>query len=185
MNPPGKSNFTRNLIALNHLHACGFESWLLKPGMGFAEPEKWWHDRGTRPTRHEGLDLCGFRKKADGEQQLGAGTLVPPLYGGRLVNIIDDFLGRTVIVDHGFSNPAGQSLHGFYAHLLPAAGLHSGAVLSEAAGLGTIAPANKLCPAHLHISTVWIAPNFPVERLTWPDFAEQPGFQPCDPWIFI
>ncbi|MCK4837442.1 MAG: hypothetical protein KAS94_01500 [Desulfobulbaceae bacterium] len=185
MNQLCKSNFTTNIIALNQWQDCRFKTWLLKPGMGFAEPDKWWRDQGARPTLHEGLDLTGFQDNANDEYHLTEGTMVPPLYGGRLVNIIDDFLGRTVIVDHGLSNHAGHSLHGFYAHLSPAAKLKNGTVLNEAAGLGTIAAGNKICPAHLHISTVWISPDFPVDRLGWPDFAEQEGFKPCDPWPFI
>ena len=185
MNPLRKSNFTTNLIALNQLHDCGFKAWLFKPGMGFGEPEKWWSDQGARPTRHEGLDLTGFQDKANGEYLLTEGTIVPPLYGGRLINIIDDFLGRTVIVDHGISNQAGLSLHGFYAHLAPTAKLKTGALLYETAGLGAIAAGNHICPPHLHISTVWISRDFPIGQLNWPDFTEQEGFLPCDPLVFL
>lgn len=185
MNPPGKSNFTANIIALNQWHNCGFKGWLLQPGMGFAEPDKWWSDRGARPTRHEGLDLTAYQDKANGEHPLTEGTIIPPLYGGQLINIIDDFLGRTVIIDHGIINRQNQNLHGFYAHLSPAANLKSRAILNATDSLGTIASGNHICPPHLHISTVWISRDFPVERLSWPDFNEQEGFQPCDPLIFL
>ena len=185
MNPHSKSNFTTNLTALNHLNDCGFKAWLLKPGMGFAEPDKWWGDQGARPSRHEGLDLTGFLDNANGEHQLTEGTIVPPLYGGRLINIIDDFLGRTIIIDHGISNRAGQTLHGFYAHLTPSDKLKTGAVLYEDEGLGTIAAGSHICPAHLHISTVWISRNFPIGQLNWADFIEQEGFHPCDPLVFF
>jgi hypothetical protein len=185
MNPHNKSNFTTNLLALNQLNNCGFKTWLLKPGMGFDEPDKWWGDRGARPTRHEGLDLTGFLDNANGEHQLTEGTIVPPLCRGRLVNIIDDFLGRTFIIDHGITNRQGQSLHGFYAHLIPTDKLKTGAILNEDEGLGSIAAGNHICPPHLHISTVWISRNFPVDQLSWADFTEQEGFQPCNPLVFL
>ena len=180
-----KSNFTGNLIALNHLNSLGFKSWLLKPGMGFNDTNKWWGDQEARPSRHEGLDLTGFLDNANGEHQLTEGTIVVPLYGGRLVNIINDFLGRTIIIDHEITNRQDQSLHGFYAHLSPTAKLRTGAVINEAAGLGTIAAGSHICPPHLHISTVWISGNFPLGQLSWADFTEQEGFQPCDPLAFL
>jgi hypothetical protein len=185
MNPVNKSNFTRNIIVLNRLNGLGFKDWLLKPGMGFGEPEKWWPGQGIRPTPHEGLDLTGFLDHNHVEHRLPTNTIVVPLFRGRLVNIIDDFLGRTVIIDHQIINRYDQSLHGFYAHLLPAAQLTTGADLHEEEGLGTIAAGNQICPPHLHISTVWVARNFPVGQISWADFVGQEGFQPCDPLGFL
>ena len=185
MNPPRTSCFIANLIALNQWHDYEFRTWLLKRGMGFNDPSKWWGDQGARPTRHEGLDLTCFRDNAGNEQQLTAGTIVPPLYEGKVINIIDDFLGRTVIIEHRLSNQTGQILHGFYAHLTPTAKLKTGAFIDDTAELGMIAEGNRICPAHLHISMVWISRDFPVDCLSWPGFTEQEGFHPCDPLVFI
>lgn len=185
MNHPRQSSFPANLITLNQWQNCKFHTWLLKPGMGFTEPHKWWGDKEARPTRHEGLDLTGFRDNSGGERQLTEGTIVPPLYEGQVVNIIDDFLGRTVIINHRLNNPAGQTLHGFYAHLNPTDKLAPGATVQETEALGAIAAGNHICPPHLHISMVWISRDFPIEQLKWAGFIEQEEFHPCDPLSFI
>ena len=180
-----KSNFTENIIALNQLTGLKFKTWLLKPGMRFGDPDKWWASEKPRPTLHEGLDLTAFLDNANGEYQLTKNTIVPPLYRGRLVNIIDDFLGQTVIVNHEIVNLKGESLHGFYSHLSPTDKLKAGSIVNETESLGTIAAGNHFCPAHLHISTVWISGDFLIGELSWPDFARQKGFQPCDPLTFF
>lgn len=185
MNHTAKSNFTDNLLSLNHLNDFGFKTWLIKPGTVFADPDKWWIDQESRPALHEGLDLTIFIDNKNNERRLTENTTVPPLYRGQLVNIIDDFLGKTVIVDHGIINRKGSRLHGLYAHILPTTKLEIGAVINEDEGVGTIAKGNHICPAHLHISTVWISREFPVERLSWTDFAKSKGFYPCNPLDFI
>lgn len=185
MNHPRRSHFTANLITLNQWQNNNFHRWLLKPGMGFTDQDKWWGDKGVRPIRHEGLDLTGFRDDTGGETQLAEGTIVPPLYEGKVVNIIADFLGSTVIIDHRLNNQTGQTLHGFYAHLTPTSTLAPGAIVRETEELGTIAAGSHICPPHLHISTVWISQNFPTDQLSWTDFTEREGFRPCDPSDFL
>lgn len=182
-----KSEFTENLISLNQLAAPRLKKWLIKPGMGFGETEQWWAKQGVRPGHHEGLDLVAYLDEAGGERRLGQGIIVPPLFRGHLVNIINDFLGETVIVDHGLPDGRGLRLHGFYAHLstIPSNGVAPDRVIQAGEGLGTIAPGNKTCPPHLHISTAWVAGSFPLHRFSWPDFADREGFRPCDPMLFF
>jgi hypothetical protein len=186
MNPFRQSNFTGNILALNRWPVRDFQAWVVKAGMGFGDPGQWWGEPPkARPKPHEGLDLRGFWDKAGNEQPLPAGTIVPPLDRGRVVGIIADFLGRTVIVDHGVSNRAGLSLHGFYAHLAAPATATIGADLDADEGLGAIAAGNRFCPPHLHISTVWIARDFPLAQLRWANFIDQKGFRLCDPRPFL
>jgi murein DD-endopeptidase MepM/ murein hydrolase activator NlpD len=185
MKPFCQTNFTGRILALNCLTARGFKAWVVQPGMGFADPGQWWGAAKARPSPHEGLDLRAFRDKDNNEQPLPAGTIVPPLFRGRVVRIVADFLGRTIIVDHGNGNRAGPGLYGFYAHLNPLATVTVGTDLKEDEGLGTIAAGNLSCPPHLHLSTVWIGRDFPLAQVGWADFTARPGFQPCDPLLFL
>lgn len=180
-----KSDFTQNIIALNQLNLLAFRAWSLKPGMGFGDRNKWWGVGKNRPTPHEGLDLKAFRDEKNQEIQLTPTTIVVPLFKGILINIIDDFLGQTVIISHDQVNQEGAVLHGFYAHLSPNPTLRAGSILSETTGLGTIAAEKNQCPAHLHISTAWIAKDFQLKKFSWPDFAKQKGFEPCNPCSFL
>ncbi len=179
------SNFTANLLALNRTRVYGFKKWLFAPGMAYGDTDKWWAGKTGRATRHEGLDFAAYLDKAGRERRLGAGLVVPPLYPGRPIKVMDDFLGRTVVIDHRITDQRGRILHGFYAHLAPASHLEPGKVIAETAELGTIAPANRACAPHLHISTVWIAPRFSIEELSWARFREANDFQPCDPLDFL
>lgn len=186
MNPVPKSNFTGNLLALNRTTILNFSKWSFTPGMAYGDSIKWWDRRTERRTRHEGLDFATYRDRENKVHRLGGGVAVPPFYRGRLVGVMDDFLGKTAVVEHQIANHRGHILYGLYAHLLPAATLETGEILDESNELGMIAPAlNKSCPAHLHISTVWIARRFPIEQLSWAGFGEQDGFQPCDPRDFL
>jgi len=181
-----KSNFTANLLALNRTGVSGFKKWLIKAGMAYGDQGKWWGGKTARLAGHEGLDFAAYFDREGKERQLGSGIVVPPLYRGRLIGLRDDFLGRTVIVAHDIiTNHLEQILHGFYAHLIPATDLKTGETVSETAGLGTIAPGSKSCPSHLHISTVWITPGYPLEQFNWSGFTERDGFQPCDPLDFL
>ncbi|MCA1766478.1 MAG: hypothetical protein LC633_09595 [Desulfobulbaceae bacterium] len=185
MDPIEKSAFTANLLALNRTAVSGFGKWLFKPGMAYGERRKWWDNRTLRPKGHEGVDLASYLDREGRECRLGSGIIVPPLHPGRLAGTIADFMGRTVIVKHEITNRRGLVLFGFYAHLLPAGDLETGKLLPATGGLGKIAPGNESCPAHLHISTAWLASGYPIEQFDWSRFEESKAFVPCNPVDFL
>ena len=134
--------------------------------MMFTARQKWWGDHGVRPTEHEGVDFTAFLDDDKREHRLEAGLLVPPLFNGKVVQIIDDLLGRTIIIDHAIRDRDGLILHAFYAHLTPQPTISRGTVIETASILGTIAPGTT-CPAHLHISTAWCARDLPLGKFSW------------------
>ena len=153
-------------MRLNNLHKSGFKSWLFQAGMGFTAAEKWWGDHGARPAEHEGVDFAAFLDAGHREQRLEAGLLVPPLFNGKVVQIVDDLLDRTIIIDHAIRDQDGLVLHAFYAHLTPHQTVYQGAVIETNSILGAIAPGST-CPAHLHISTAWCARDLPLGKFSW------------------
>jgi len=165
MQPRPDSGFTERFVRLNDLQKRGFTAWSFQPGMLFGAREKWWGEHGGRQLHHEGIDIATF---LDGhsEQRLDTGMLVPPLFNGQVVNIIDDLLGRTVIVDHAISNPDSLVLHAFYAHITPHQAVCRGAIIEADGTLGSIAPGST-SPAHLHISTAWVARDMPLSEFSW------------------
>jgi murein DD-endopeptidase MepM/ murein hydrolase activator NlpD len=160
------SGFTERFVRLNNLHRRGFKDWLFQAGMGFTAAEKWWSDHGARPTGHQGVDFAAFLDDEKREHRLEAGLLVPPLFNGKVVQIVDDLLGRTIIVDHAIRDQDDLVLHAFYAHLTPHGTISQGAEIGTDSILGAIAP-GRTCPAHLHISTAWLARDLSLGKFSW------------------
>lgn len=181
-----RSGFTQRTVALNRLGELDFKAWSFRSGMSYANSNKWWGDRGARLAPHEGTDIAAFVDGRGTEHWLTTETIVPPLFEGRLVLVAGDFLGLTIIAAHDIINRHHQTLHTFYAHLSPLQVLTGDAPLHADRGMATIAAGNRTnIPAHLHLSAAWVSPAFPLAGFTWPDFTERPGFQPCDPLIFL
>lgn len=59
----------------------------------------WWGDCGERDNPHEGLDLCLYRNMEDDILRLDEKTNIPAMSDGVVVKIINDFLGRSVILE--------------------------------------------------------------------------------------
>ena len=88
------TRFTEFLIQKNALDKGGFKEWVFCPGMLFNSTDKWWGDQGKRDKPHEGLDLCLYKDRKDTILRLGEKAKVPAIYDGRVVRIVDDFLGN-------------------------------------------------------------------------------------------
>ena len=89
-----KSRFTEIFIHENALEAAGFDEWIFLPGMMFRAQDKWWGDRGKREKAHEGIDLCLYKDRQDRIQRLKKNAKIPVMYSGKIVGILDDFLGK-------------------------------------------------------------------------------------------
>ena len=92
--------FTRRLVAINNLDSDGFSHWLFHPGMFFLDENKWWGDGGRRRVPHEGVDLCFYRTAGAENRRLAPRTRIPAMADGRVLAIIDDFLGKSIILHH-------------------------------------------------------------------------------------
>jgi murein DD-endopeptidase MepM/ murein hydrolase activator NlpD len=161
-----RSGFTKRFVLSNDLDANGFKEWSFQPGMVFASREKWWGEHGARHRHHEGVDFAAFLDGEEREQQITAGMLVPTLFSGQVVNIIEDLLGSTIIIDHAIRDQDGRVLHAFYAHLTPHRTISQGTEIDSEDILGAIAPGSS-CLAHLHISTAWCSRDIPLSNFSW------------------
>jgi len=181
-----KSHFTGSLIRNNIADAQDFREWIFCPGMLFNAIDKWWGDRGTRSRPHEGLDLCLYRNQQGRVLRLAKGTLVPAMYDGVVVKIIDDFLGRSVIIDHSF--PDARAFCSIYGHTRPVRGLKAGSRVREGDIIAAIADAGRpktgLLP-HLHITIGLISDNVSYDRMDWETIGRPDMLTLLDPLVVI
>ncbi len=164
------SAFVSDLGALNGLDRMGFFRFIFYPGMLFGSSEKWWGVGGSRPSAHEGLDLCFFEARDGRRYRLDETVRVPAAVSGRIVRLMDDFLGRTVVVESRCHQQAG-AFYTFYAHIRPDKALQEGDTISAGTVFATISPIRSpkvTLPPHLHITMAAADALPPVGTLSWP-----------------
>ncbi len=166
------SDFVNRLVATNRLSASGFDRFVFLPGMGFCTMEKWWPPAGRRTFSHEGIDLCLFQTRSNLLFRLDETIRVPLIHPGKIVGLIPDFLGKTVIASHRMSG-SGQKdeFYTFYGHVTPDSHLAVGDTLNSGGIFARIADVDirrTRLPAHLHVSAAWRRLLPSVETLTWP-----------------
>ena len=152
------SSFTARLIYGNKLDALAFEHFVFYPGMLYATSDKWWGKPGSRHASHEGLDLCFFQT-ADGRfGRLDDSIRIPMAEDSRIVRIMDDFLGKTVVAARKPPDAGGRRFYTLYAHIRPEEGLTEGDRLARGEMFARIAPVSASgppLPPHLHVSMAW------------------------------
>jgi hypothetical protein len=138
--------------------------------MLFDAAEKWWHPPGLRHSRHEGIDLC-FLEGPDGALcRLDPETGVPMAEKSRVVHILDDFLGQTVVTSRKPPGCGGRELLTLYAHIRPEQRLSIGDRIPEGEVFARIAPVDASGPPlmpHLHISMAWADHLPPCTKWSW------------------
>jgi hypothetical protein len=164
------SEFVFHLKRINRLDKLGFDRFVFFPGMLFLSRETWWGKSGVRKTAHEGLDICFFINCTQKKYRLDETVQVPVLYKGRVVHVMDDFLGQTVVVRHRANASDKEPCLSFYAHIRPDRGLQIGDVVESGKTLGSIADASLISSpliSHLHLSLAWESLLPPVDTLSW------------------
>ena len=181
---PLKSSFTKRLLQVNRLDEQGFQDWALVPGMLFGADRLWWGGGAPRPRPHEGVDLQDFVDGGGELVTLGAGRMIPALFGGRVVAIFVDFLGHSIMVAHPLRQ--GESrLHSIYAHVEVEPGVALGHQCAAGEIIGRIAKSNRSgVPAHLHLSTFWLS-GVLADALSWSEIGRATNILWCDPLEFI
>lgn len=109
------------------------------------------------------------------------------MYNGEVVHIGNDFLGKSLYVNHNIYNDNGNKLYTIYGHASPYYGIDVGKILNEGDVIATIAPIRrktKILP-HLHISTAWLPESFLYEKLDWETINSCNTIILCDPLEFI
>jgi hypothetical protein len=171
--PPEKTAFSEQVIKYNRLDEAGFEEWLFYPGMIFGSTEKWWGDFGTRPTPHEGIDLCLFRNQNSSVLQLDGTSKIPVTYNGEIVKIDKDFLGKSLYIRHDIFDSAGRQFYTIYGHTEPVSDAAPGTRVKAGDIVASISEAKKIkIFSHLHISMAWIPASCSAENLNWVTLAD-------------
>ncbi len=114
-----KTNFSERVLECNGLREAGFDRWAFCPGMLFGAPEKWWGDRGARPSPHEGMDLCLYTNEPGHLLELDESTCIPVMFDGEVTKIEKDYLGQSVYVGHAIDDGHGRRLWTMYGHTTP------------------------------------------------------------------
>ena len=178
------TRFTEFLIQKNALDKGGFKGWAFYPGMLFHSTDKWWGDRGKRGKPHEGLDLGLYMDRKDRILRLGEKAKIPVMYDGKVVRVVDDFLGKSVIIEHLFSNHDNNRLCTIYGHTIPEDHLHVGNIVKAGDVIATLADSTRsktnIFP-HLHISLGWASKAISYDRLDWKNIGPPNALTLLDP----
>jgi len=167
---PEKTNFSQYLVGYNGLDKIGFNGWLFFPGMLFNATNKWWGDRGQRDRPHEGLDLSLYRDKKGKDRGLDETIKIPVIYEGKVVSIVNDFIGKTLFVSHDIYTSNENILFSIYSHCEPYDGIAKGTMVGEGRVIAALSDLHKkkaLMLPHLHISVAWVPQSIPHENLNW------------------
>ena len=182
------TRFTEFLIRKNDFGKGGFKGWIFCPGMLFNSTDKWWGDQSKRDKPHEGLDLCFYKDREDTILRLGEKAKVPVIYGGTVVRIIDDFLGKSIVIEHLFSDFDNNRLCTIYGHTVPENNLHVGKTVEQGDVIATLTDSKRsktnIFP-HLHISLGWISKEISYDRLDWENIGDSNSLTLLDPMQVI
>jgi hypothetical protein len=160
--------YFRYIETCNEFEGEKGKTWLFYPGMTFGSWEKWWPDRGFRPTAHEGLDICYFTDNSGLCQQVNPNVNIPVMTGGTIIGVCKDFLGSSVFLQHDTTDPEG--LISVYAHIIPKQTIFPGSGVVAGEVIGNIADTScrkNMMPAHLHITIMKITAKNGDEYLDW------------------
>lgn len=176
-----KSRYTELLIRDSAAEEDGFKEWIFCPGMLFNALGKWWGSGGKRSRPHEGLDLCLYKNRQDRIVRLEEGTAVPAMFDGVVVKIVDDFLGKSIIIDH---SSMGQRFCSIYGHTIPHRHIEAGSRVNEGDIIAVIAGTGRsktgLIP-HLHITVGLVSGETSYERMDWETIGSQDMLTLLDP----
>ncbi len=165
-----KSDFISHLVAVNHLDRIGFDRFVFFPGMCFLSMDMWWAGAGRRKTAHEGLDICFFINSRNKAYRLDETVRIPALFQGRMIHVMRDFLGHTLVIRHRMPGDDSNTILSFYAHILPDEKVGMGHDVEAGQVIGTIVDPHKThspLPAHLHLSLARESGLPDVSTLSW------------------
>jgi murein DD-endopeptidase MepM/ murein hydrolase activator NlpD len=141
----------------------GFKYWIFDRGMLFGDCIEWWGDCSRRRTVHEGIDFAKGCRPGSGISCIPEGIAVRSIADGEAVTMLDDFIGKTVVVRHpSITRPNGDVFHTLLSHIQPLitkmGSITKGQVIGKVGKL-----TNVRVPAHLHLTGAWfpesLAPN--------------------------
>jgi hypothetical protein len=164
------ARFTEHFRSANGLGERDLREWVLYPGMLFGATQEWWGDRRIRRAPHEGLDLCTYRDGREVLRALNEHSKIPVLYSGVVTGIIDDFLGKSLIVKHSVPDTGIVEFCTIYGHTAPGSNIYIGRAVEQGAVIARLADASlstsKAVP-HLHLSIALSRKAISYGQLDW------------------
>ena len=144
----------------------GFESWVFRAGRLFGAHTEWWGDGNRRYAEHEGIDFAEGRDSNGLIRPIPEGTPVRAIESGEIAGVLDDFLGKTILVRHPQTvNKNGSVLYTQYSHILPAD--LPASVVTKGQLLGHVGRMTQSkAPAHFHFAAAWIPQSLAASALT-------------------
>jgi hypothetical protein len=181
--------FSEYLNAVSRVNRLGngqAVEWLFHPGMLFSSMDKWWGDFGFRSSAHEGIDITYFRTPAEEILCFDDSVQIPAMEDGRIINICDDFLGRTLVVEtinQGF--PETRVIY-TYAHIRPEIRLTIGHCVKKDEVIARVCDTRKnpQLPPHLHFSCFEIEKGVLPRDLNWNLFSNDTAINRVNP-VFL
>ena len=154
----------------------GFKCWVFLPGMLFGNRIEWWGDRCRRRTEHEGLDFAIGILRSGEFCGIPEGVPVRALADGEVAAVLDDFLGKTVVVRHfTISRPNGDVFHTLLSHIQPQVRWQDAVTKGQI--IGKVGKSSKAgAPAHLHLSGAWIPRTLAAHEIRMDHI--HPAFEP-------
>lgn len=176
--------FCDQLVRQNALDKRGFKQWVFRAGMLFEATDKWWGDGGKRGSPHEGVDFCFYRDRHGRLRRLSQVTRIPVMYDGVVAGIVDDFLGKSVLVKHPCHRDRGGELVSIYAHTKPNDDIRVGAAVAEGQLIATLARVEGSkagTGVHLHLSLGWTANGYAWTSFDWKTIGSSSTLRLLDP----
>ncbi len=178
-----ESSFTEIFVRQNKLDGQAFAGWFFHAGMEFGSQQTWWGGKRKRARPHEGVDLCFYRGVDDAVFRIDDESKIPAMYDGIVVKIMDDFLGKTIVLEHSFPSNGDSVFLSIYGHTKPMQKLEPGQRVNAGGIMATLAPhKNPTAPVpHLHL-TLGSSPR-PVsyEMLDWSNIGNPDNVHLVDP----
>jgi murein DD-endopeptidase MepM/ murein hydrolase activator NlpD len=177
------SGFSESLIKINALEQNKFKEWIFTPGMLFSSMYKWWNG-GEREKPHEGLDLCFYADEEQRISRLQVNTKIPALLNGVVAAVIDDFLGKSVIIKHNIPACYETVFCSIFGHVITEKKINAGTVVKQGEVIASLVSTErskaKVFP-HLHISLGYIKEDIQFNKLNWTIISDPEIFSLVDP----
>jgi hypothetical protein len=180
-----QTRFTQRILEKNHWDDRKISEWMFAPGMVFGSMDKWWGDAGKRKLPHEGLDLCLYQGCDGRIHSLEPATLIPAMFDGRVMKIMKDFLGMTMIMEHDPMDESDGKFLTIYGHANPAAGMETGCRVKQGDIVCSISWSAQIktpgLVPHLHMTAGRCSSKLPYDRLDWDVIPATPLLTLLDP----
>lgn len=179
-------DYLNTLAKLNRLDNGYKPTWCFHAGMLFATPLKWWGDFKNRASIHEGVDITYYRDDKGVLHQFDDAIVIPAFENGTVLNICNDFLGQSLVVE----NESFQPVQGWrsvivYAHIDVNEEILPGSAIRCGKPVATVCKTNKnpALPPHLHFSCFEISTSVPETELDWNLFSTSRDIRMVHPFF--